>query len=476
MIAHIRSLALAGGDGRAVSGDGKSEFARLLRAIFCPSRVEIVKRFEATNRRTPVQLFCAVAVAAVLCMVSTLSPSVLAIWLLWLMATDASVYLIRRVVIKNPASRWDVPLFVAVNFIVCGAWCVMPVILEFRSPVEMAIGLLVLMGVLISCSVIAAQGEIWLVKFAVVGVAMMAPDIADLLGPRPQATAAGVLAIKLLFLFNFGSLIRHWHLSAKREAAMQAELETRRRQAEDLAAAKAMFLAHMSHEIRSPLAGVTLMASLLKRLEDVPEDQRQMIEQIDAGGQAILNLLNAVLDYSKLEAGKVILSPAPTAVRALLDGIANLFRTRAAEAGTRFSVSVDTPLPSVLILDETKLRQIVTNLVSNAIKHSPGAAVDLAVEFEAANETLFFEVRDTGQGVDEPMKKRLFVAHEQQSGAGSGTGLGLAISRGLVELMGGQIGFQDTQGGGATFWFRIPAPRVVERSLSGTKQPQMVEA
>jgi len=241
---------------------------------------------------------------------------------------------------------------------------------------------------------------------------------------------------------------------------MREELEKKRGQAEELAAAKAMFLAHMSHEIRSPLAGVTLMANLLKRLEDVPEDQRQLIEQIDAGGQAILNLLNTVLDYSKIEAGKVRLSAAPTDVGALLEGVVSLFHCRAQEENSRLSMAVNGILPSALMLDETRLRQVLTNLVSNAIRNSPGAMVHLTVGYEDANATLLIEVIDTGRGLDEEMKKHLFMPYEQQSGANSGTGLGLAISHGLINLMGGTIGFRDTPGGGATFWIRIPAPQI----------------
>jgi signal transduction histidine kinase len=219
-----------------------------------------------------------------------------------------------------------------------------------------------------------------------------------------------------------------------------------------------MFLAHMSHEIRSPLAGVTLLASVLKRLEGVPEDQRQMIEQIDAGGQAILNLLNAVLDYSKIDAGKITLQFQPTDVRALLDSVASFFQLEARGTNTGLSLAIDGVPAIPLLVDGTRLRQIVTNLVSNAVKHSPGATVQLKAVHDAGD--LWIEVVDTGRGVDEEVQGQLFFPREQRSGENSGAGLGLAISRGLVSLMGGEIGFRVTPGGGATFWFRIPASPV----------------
>jgi len=455
MIAHGWSIA------RAITGRQKSEVRRFLRrTIFCATHADIVKSYEIMNRRTPVRLVVALITASVLYKVSTLPASIITIWLLSIMTMDLGSHLLRKKVARRPASRLDVPLFFAFHFIVCGSWSVMPLVLEFRSQAEMFVGLIILMGALVSAAMTAVQVPISLLNLLVVAGAMLAPDVASEFGYKPHAGALGALIIKLLFLLNFASLVRAWYLSARREASMREELEKKRRQAEDLAAAKAMFLAHMSHEIRSPLAGVTLMANLLKRLEDVPEDQRQLIEQIDAGGQAILNLLNTVLDYSKIEAGKVRLSPAPTDVGALLEGVVSLFHCRAQEENSRLSMAVNGILPSALMLDETRLRQVLTNLVSNAIRNSPGAMVHLTVGYEDANETLLIEVIDTGRGLDEEMKKHLFMPYEQQTGADSGTGLGLAISHGLINLMGGTIGFRDTPGGGATFWIRIPAPRI----------------
>ena len=293
------------------AGSGKGEVRRLMRAVFCPSHAEIVKRFQTANRRTSMQLFMAAALAALLFQISTVPPFILTIWFIGLVTTNICVHLVRRMVIAKPASRWDIPILVAVNVVICGAWCAMPLALEFRSTVEMFAGIFTLMAILISAMVVAVQTQVWLINLLIAGGALLAPDIANLFSRNPHDVAIGVLIIKLLFLFNVSTLARSWHLSAKREIAMQAELAQRRKQAEELAAAKAMFLAHMSHEIRSPLAGVTLLASVLKRLENIPEDQRQLIEQIDAGGQAILNLLNSVLDYSKIEAGKLTLSPGP---------------------------------------------------------------------------------------------------------------------------------------------------------------------
>jgi signal transduction histidine kinase len=446
---------------QAIVHEKKNEIRRFLRrAVYSASHADIVRRFEASNKRTPFHLFVAIIVAATLYRVSTFSPSIIVIWLLWMVATDLFCHLLRTLVIRRAASRLDVPIYVALTFFLNISWSAMPVILEFRSPVEMFIGAFVLAGILISIPTTRAWAPFAFLRLAMVAGAMLIPEIANLFSHKPHGSALAILVIKLLFLLNFSSLVRSWYAGAKREADMREELEKRRQQAEELAATKALFLAHMSHEIRSPLAGVTLMASLLKRLEDVPENQRQLIEQIDAGGQVILNLLNTVLDYSKIEAGKVRLSPVPTDIRALLDSVISFFEYRAREANIRLSLSVHGVLPSALMLDETRLRQILTNLVSNAIKHSPAATVLLTVGYEDSSQTLLLEVIDTGRGVNEKMKKQLFAPYEQHAGADSGTGLGLAISHGLTNLMAGKIGFRDTQGGGATFWIRIPAPRV----------------
>jgi signal transduction histidine kinase len=458
-MAHLRPFAWV------IAGEKRTEAWRaFFRAVFHTSHAEIVKRYEATIRRWPIPLFVAMAFGAILYTVSTLSSSIITIWLLWLVATEIGCHLFRKMAVKRPPSRLDNLQLVAVNFINSGAWCVMAVILEFRSPPEMLAGVLVLTGILLSTSVVAVQAHIWLLNLLIVGSALLAPEVANLLSRKPHAVAIGLLTIKALFLLNYTSLIRSWYQSARRQGMMRVELEQRRKQADDLAAARSMFLAHMSHEIRSPLAGVTLLASVLKRLESVPEDQRQMIEQIDAGGQAILNLLNTVLDYSKIEAGKITLLPKPTDVRTLLDSIAGFFQLQAAETQTRFSAAIAPALPDALLLDETRLRQVVTNLVSNAVTNSPGAAVELKAGYEGG--VLLVEVADTGRGVDDEMQKYLFTPHEQPAGTDSNASLGLAVSRGLVNLMGGEIGFRDTPGGGATFWFNVPARAVEEAAPS----------
>jgi signal transduction histidine kinase len=168
--------------------------------------------------------------------------------------------------------------------------------------------------------------------------------------------------------------------------------------------------------------------------------------------------LHAVLDYSKIEEGKVKLSLSLVDVRSLLNNIAGLFRLSAQMSDVHLSTSIDSALPAALMLDENRLRQILNNLISNAIKFSHGGAVNVFVGHEdGANGALLIEVRDSGRGVDEEMENRLFKFYEQHRAAVMGAGLGLAICRGLVDLMHGQIGYRRTPGGGATFWVRIPA-------------------
>ena len=428
------------------------------RAFLVVPRTDISRSYQITSSRTPWRFFVALAVAGVLYRVSSLSAFTISLWLASMMVMEATFHALRSKAMKKRRARLNTSLLVIKHIIVYGSWSVMPLILEFRSPPEAMMGLILLIGTLAAASMTAVQIPAVLVGLVPIAGAILAPEIADLLGPRPHSVMLGVLAIKLLFLLNFTSLIRNWYVGIRREAMLRRELDESRRKAEDLATAKTLFLAHMSHEIRSPLSGVTLMANVLRRLEDIPQGQRQLVEQINEGGQAILNLLNTVLDYSKLEAGKIGLMLSPVDVRALLHNIVNLYKARALETNTQLSLSIDSTLPPTLMLDENRLRQVLTNLVCNAIKFSPGAAVRLLAGYdESAAGALLIEVIDTGRGIDEDMRKRLFKPYEQHLAAEMGSGLGLAICRGLVDLMNGQIGHRNTPSGGATFWIRIPA-------------------
>jgi signal transduction histidine kinase len=431
--------------------------AVLRRTVLIVPRADISRSYQITSSRTPWRFFVALVVAGVLYRLSSLSTSMISIWLASITVMEVTFHVLRAKAMTRRRSRLNMPLLIIKHIIVYGSWSVMPLILEFRSPPEAMMGLVLLAGTLAAASMTAVQIPAALVGLVPVAGAMLAPEISDQIGPSPHPATLGVLIIKLLFLFNFMSLIRNWYVGVRNEAMLRRELDESRRKAEDLATAKTLFLAHMSHEIRSPLSGVTLMANVLRRLEDIPQSQRRLVEQIDEGGQAILNLLNTVLDYSKIEAGKIGLSPSSVDVRALLHNIVNLYKVRARETNTQLSLSIDCTLPPTLMLDENRLRQVLTNLVCNAVKFSPNAMVRLLAGYdETANGALLVEVIDTGRGVDADMRKRLFKPYEQHLAAEMGSGLGLAICRGLVELMNGQIGHRNTPGGGATFWIRIP--------------------
>jgi len=430
----------------------------LRRKLLIGTPADISRSYEVTSSRTPWRFFVAMAMAGVLYKVSSLSPSSIVIWLVSIMAMETAFHALRARAMRKSHGRLNVPILVIKHFIVYGSWAVMPLILEFRSPPEAIMGLIFLTGTLASASMTAVQIPAALVGLVPIAGAIVAPEVVDQLGRAPHASALGVLVIKALFLLNFASLIRNWYVTSRKEAMLRKELNESRRKAEDLATAKTLFLAHMSHEIRSPLSGVTLMANILRRLEDIPENQRQLIEQIDEGGQAILNLLNTVLDYSKIEAGKISLSLSALDVRALLRSIVSIYELRARQTNTLLSVSIDNHLPPALMMDKNRLRQILTNLICNAIKFSPGATVHLLVGYEdCGNGHLSVEVIDTGRGVDDAMREKLFKPYEQHRAAEAGTGLGLAICRGLVDAMHGKIGYRMTPNGGATFWVKIPA-------------------
>ncbi len=242
-----------------------------------------------------------------------------------------------------------------------------------------------------------------------------------------------------------------------------------REAAESSNAAKSAFLAMMSHEVRTPLNGIIGMNNLL--LDTVLEPrQRFYVETVRNSAESLLGVINDVLDFSKLEAGKLSLESIPFSLDAVIDGAMRLLTPRAAERGLVLERrSLGTPLPPRLLGDPLRIRQVLLNLLSNAIKFTEAGSVTVTAGIGPDGDMLV-EVADTGIGVDPRQIDRLFERFEQADSSISrrfgGTGLGLNICRLLVEMMAGQIGAEPRAGGGSRFWFTLPlrpAPVAVER-------------
>ncbi|WDF70883.1 hybrid sensor histidine kinase/response regulator [Novosphingobium sp. KACC 22771] len=228
------------------------------------------------------------------------------------------------------------------------------------------------------------------------------------------------------------------------------------------ASAKDEFLANMSHEIRTPMNGVLGMSQLLARTK-LDETQRRYVEQIDASGTALMAILNDVLDLSKIDQGKLAIDPIKTNVHQLVQAILLLYTGNAAEKNVTLLLDISSKVPSWIMVDPTRMRQIIGNLVSNAVKFTKDGEVLVridVVEAAGANPQLSIAVSDTGIGISEEQQTRLFERFAQAEVGTSrnygGTGLGLSIVRQLVELMGGRIELCSTPGVGSTFTAQIP--------------------
>ncbi|HWQ85942.1 ATP-binding protein [Brevundimonas sp.] len=264
-----------------------------------------------------------------------------------------------------------------------------------------------------------------------------------------------VIGIGVIFLL-FAAATLAWQ-SRQAERLRQAQ-----RRAEGANLAKSEFLANMSHEIRTPLNGVVSMADTLAR-RDLQPQEHEMVELIRSSGATLERLLSDILDSAKIESGQLTFEPAAFDLEQSVNDVAALWRVRAEDQGVALEVEFDPALAGLVEGDAVRLRQVLTNLVSNALKFTPTGSVRLSVTAMEGDRAQF-RVTDTGVGFQPDQKGRIFRRFQQADGSITrrygGTGLGLTISNALVELMGGgALDCDSAPGEGSAFWFDIPMPR-----------------
>ncbi|MGX1881484.1 HAMP domain-containing protein [Streptomyces sp. NPDC055287] len=274
------------------------------------------------------------------------------------------------------------------------------------------------------------------------------------------------------------------------------ELEERARQLSLASKYKSEFLANMSHELRTPLNSLLILAQLLSQnpTRNLTPKQVEYAGIIHSAGSDLLQLINDILDLSKVEAGKMDISPERVPLRRLLDYVEATFRPMTAQKGLDFRISVAPGVPTDLITDDSRLRQVLRNLLSNAVKFTEEGAVELRIAPAAESDVpthvrdygaaLSFRVLDTGIGIAEPQLEAIFGAFQQADGTTSrkygGTGLGLSISREIAHLLGGAIQATSVLGEGSTFTLHLPVARFEEREPApadeDTQQPLALSA
>src|SRR6266705_1676185 len=245
----------------------------------------------------------------------------------------------------------------------------------------------------------------------------------------------------------------------------RAEAERARAEAEAASEAKSEFLATMSHEMRTPLNGAVGAAELLA-VKDLPHKERQLVDWLLASSRQLRSLIDNLLDLRKIEAGKMVIERSPFDLHALMNRLAALFEPEAKRAHLRFTKSISADAPYALLGDDVRIQQVLINLTANALKFTRQGFVRVSVSALEQTDhevTLRFDVHDTGIGIAPENAGRIFDRFTQADPGihrqYGGSGLGTTISKHLVELMGGAIGFDSRPGKGTTFWFTVPLSR-----------------
>ncbi|MGB0126411.1 MAG: ATP-binding protein [Rhodocyclaceae bacterium] len=378
----------------------------------------------------------------------------------------------RRAPMAEDVKRWVAP-FVALVVLAGAVWALLGTWLLPTDPIYRSINIISLAGV-------AAVGMFTLsyhlgAYLAMVVPALLVPVALLMISAGPGEVPLGI-AILFFFLVVLANAWRNLRSTQEllrlrfRNARIAVEREIAQHNAEEASKAKGEFLANMSHEIRTPLIGVLGMAQLL---DDTPlnEDQRHKLRVVQHSGEHLLGLLNDILDVSKIEAGKLSFVSEPLDLRQTIVDVWELFETRMREKALEPILDLAPDLPRWVLGDSARLRQVLNNLLGNALKFTESGSVRLAVRLNEPGRkaNLRFDIIDTGIGIPHADLTQIFESFQQGDNSAArryaGSGLGLTISRQLVSAMGGDIGCDSALGGGSTFWFSIALPETAAPAM-----------